>query len=456
MTRMINRGQRALLLICAISFVVQPTFGQDKKAWLLTEPIASTVSDVNVTVDINGHFLTSGDGGAIKLELQSKAAYNFLERRIEGSGREAKTLRSLRHYKSAQTESTVGTKRTKTQIPDSLRTLVARGKAEGVEFFNLSQAMNRTTLDMLNMPCDTLPVVSLLPDAEVEVGETWAPPVWTIQMLCGVEAVLESKVECKLKSANAKEAEITVVGTVSGATYGARCELAVSGTMHYDMANKRIDRVAFKQAENRSVGAVSPGMEIVAAVSWTRVPTKSIGPITDQLVATVPMEPAEKLGLLSFTTPWNASFPHDRNWHVFHTTPKICVLRLVEKGNLIAQINVSEIMKMPAGQHTSEQQFQNDIRQSLGNRLTDIEKAELLKTDDGRWLYRVIANGEANNQKLSWVYYLCAAPSGEQTSFVFSLAKADMEKLANRDLAIVLGLKFADTSQVAGKPKSAN
>ena len=384
------------------------------------------------------------------------AGYAFLERRLEGTGRDVQVMRSVRNYSKAQTNAQVGPQKTETRIPDSLRTLIARGRDEGLEFYHLDRSLNRTTLDMLSMPCDTLPCIALLPDTEIEVGESWVPPVWAVQMLCGVEAVLENTVKCQLKSANKKEAVIGVVGTISGATYGARCELAVSGTMHYDMVNRRIDRVAFRQAENRSVGAVSPGMEIVSTIKWTRSPSKISSPLTDQFVAGIPLEPKEKQGMLQFTTPWKVSFLHDRNWHVFHTTPAICVLRLVENGSLVAQINVSEVAKQPPGQHTSEEQFQNDIRVSLGERLSKISKAELVNTNDGRWLYRVIANGEANNQKLTWIYYLCAAPDGRQTSFVFSLADADMEKLANRDLAIVMGLDFAGADRLASQPKTSN
>ena len=94
------------------------------------------------------------------------------------------------------------------------------------------------------------------------------------------------------------------------------------------------------------------------------------------------------------------------------------------------------------GKHTPEVQFQNDIRRSLGSQLKEITNAELLKTEEKRFRYRVTAVGEANGIPMTWLYYLCAEPSGRQISLVFSVETKLLKRLANRDLGIVEGLEF--------------
>ena len=133
------------------------------------------------------------------------------------------------------------------------------------------------------------------------------------------------------------------------------------------------------------------------------------------------------------------------SWHVFQQTPQIAVLRLMDHGTFVAQCNLAPVRAANAGEHVPEQQFQNDIRTSLGKRLKTIEKAETIPTDDHRFLYRVTAIGEANKVPITWIYYLCAAPNGLQISFVFAVETALRERLGNRDLQMLKSLRFLET-----------
>jgi hypothetical protein len=146
--------------------------------------------------------------------------------------------------------------------------------------------------------------------------------------------------------------------------------------------------------------------------------------------------------ILEFRSPWNVQFAYDRNWHVFHQSDKTAVLRLLDKGSLIAQCNLSPAPAAAPGQHTPDDQFQKDIRNSLGDRVRTIEQAELLKSGDNTYRYRVTVVGEANKIPMHWIYYLCADPSGRQVAFVFAVESKLREQLGNRDLGIVQSLEF--------------
>ena len=135
-------------------------------------------------------------------------------------------------------------------------------------------------------------------------------------------------------------------------------------------------------------------------------------------------------------------FSHDRNWHVFHQTNELAILRLVEKGSLIAQCNVSRIQPAAPGEHTSEAQFRNDVAGALGKLLKSITKAEQIQATDKRFVYRVTALGESNRIPMHWIYYLCADPAGRQTVLVFSVETKLLDQLSKRDLAIVGSLEF--------------
>ena len=168
------------------------------------------------------------------------------------------------------------------------------------------------------------------------------------------------------------------------------------------------------------------------------------GSLTKEAAAAVPLEPPAALTQLIFHAPWNVEFRHDREWHVFQQSEQIAVLRLVDQGNFVAQCNLAPVRPANRGEHVTETQFQSDIRTSLGTRLKAIEKAEIVPTGDDRFLFRVTATGEANKIPITWIYYLCAAPNGLQTSFVFAVETALREKLGNRDLEMLKSLRFVE------------
>ena len=186
-------------------------------------------------------------------------------------------------------------------------------------------------------------------------------------------------------------------------------------------------------------------MKIKATMYVDRQVASSSGPLTDSLLASIPVNPSRQNLSLTFDSPWKLRFGFDRNWHIFHQTGDVSVLRLMENGALIAQCNVSQLKAAPAGSHTSERDFQNDIRSTLKGQLSEIVRAQELKTNDGRFLYRVTAIGRSRDKAMHWFYYLCAAPDGRQTAFVFSIESRFVEQLANRDIAIVETLQFLPT-----------
>jgi len=408
--------------------------------------------EVKARVAITGDFLTAAKDGAVKLKVESTAAYDFHERRIVGTGKGAEAYRTIRDYSGAEANAVVDTRKTNTKLNGSLRRLVAQGQPSGIEFFSTTHHMSRQDVDLLSMPGDTLPVMGLLPPGNVEQGESWDPPLWAVQSLTGVEAMLKNDLKCRLRSYTTAGAAITFQGSVEGAVHGATTEIAVNGSLTFDRRQNMITHFNMSQKEKRSVGTVSPGMDIVAKVTWDRKPVKQ-GRIMDKFVTSVPLIPDTTSALLSYRTPWGVTFQHDRNWHLFHQTPELCILRLVESGGLVAQLNVSKVIDSAPGEFTPEEQFQDDIREALGERLTKIEKAELVKRKDALRIYRVVASGAVGEQKMKWFYYLSTAPSGKQTAFVFSVGAAQLEKLTNRDLGIASSISFGPSGQIARSPK---
>ncbi|QDT98964.1 hypothetical protein [Gimesia aquarii] len=405
----------------------------------------SRTYSVDSTIKVEGQLETAiKSGKARKLELNVEGKLQYLERKLPGTGRDAEALRSLRYYELAIATIDVQGQKTFARGRDKHRMIVAEGKPEGLSLHSPVGPLMPSELELLNSPGDCLPVSALLPRSEVEVGESWTPDSWVLQSLTGLEAVLKSELTCKLESVADNVAVISFNGKIEGATVGAQTEIAVSGQFQFRLNDHFISHLELEQTENRSVGSVSPGMKVTAKVNWDRTLAAAPGPLTDEALASIPLESKPESKLLSFEPPWNVQLLLPRNWYVFHQTNQVAVLRLLDKGSLIAQANISKIASVKPGSHTSEEQFQQDIRTSLGDKLIKILKAENLSSADGKYVHRVTVAGKANEIPVQWIYYLCAAPSGRQISFVFTVDEKLVDQLNDRDTDLILSLKFLE------------
>ena len=380
-------------------------------------------------------------------DMTSVAEFDYLERRLGGSGRDARAFRSARFFRGTPGARTkVGERITASQLADPLRFLVAEGRRSGVLLYSTRQLMRREDLDLLAMPGDSLAMVTLLPAKAVDVGEEWALDTWVPQMLMHVDAVIKADLKCKLASVNGNVARIEVNGSVDGAIAGAETKVSVLGHFDFDLNQQCVSAWKIVQQETRSVGTVSPGMQVKATITAQRQISDESGALTDATLATIQLEPPIAQLNLVYVTPWRTSFVHDRNWHVFHQTEQVAVMRLLDRGSLVGQLNMSPIESVQPGSRTAPVQFVADIKTSLGQQLTEIVGQEAVPVGGSMVLYRVQARGKVGDRGLSWIYYLCSAPSGKQVSMVFASEVALLDRLQKHDRGIAKSLRFLAAS----------
>lgn len=432
------------LLLCLSSS--QSLMAQHK----LQESIDSKrVVSTSMTVEASGKLQTaSGEGSAISLPLEMKAQTNFNSRKLPSAGRDARAYRELRNYQLGVVNISAGKEKNKVELPANLKKAVAEGNRQGISIYAPELILTRNIADLLNTPADPLAILPFLPSEEVKLGDEWNPESWAVSMLTSVEATLESKMTCKLTAVERDIARVDFEGSVKGAISGAETEITAKGFYLFDLKQKLLSYIDMTQTEKRSVGTVSPGMDVTARAIVKRSVASSDSILSDEAMEAIPLDPGPKVELLTFQSgSWKIRFFHDRDWFIFQEVPQVVVLRLVDQGSLIAQCNASLINTMPAGEHTSQEKFQKDIRASLGESLTQIVKAEQikLKDNDKRYIYRVIAEGKVKETEMLWYYYLTADASGRQVSFVFAVEPRLVDKMNDRDLGIVTSLQFLDS-----------
>lgn len=405
---------------------------------------------IRCRMKVNGKLETATQGGeSIGLNMSVDARLSFLERRLPVGGKGAAALRSLRRYDLAEANIDVGGRKTVNRLRDGLKTIVSEGQLNGIRNYSPNGRMDYDSLELLRTPGDSLAVIGLLPTTEVDVNSTWEPAKWVLPMLAGVDAVTESKLVCSIERLDEQFAVIKVDGSLEGAMLGAITKIVIQGQVAYDIKKKHIRQARIVQREERAVGAVSPGMKVTATMYIDKQPSGLKGRLDDAALDEIPINTSERDLALQFQSPWGAQFSFDRQWHIFHQTSDVAVLRLVDSGSLVAQCNVTPIQASEPGRHTSEKQFQADIRMALGKQLRALTQAEQLKMPDNRFIYRVTAVGQSRNVDMTWLYYLCAAPDGSQTALVFSVESKLLKEFGTRDVDIAKALLFGSTRATA-------
>lgn len=384
----------------------------------------------------------------LTLPMTGEAKHVFLERRLSGTGRDAYTLRSVRSYESARTQATIGRSRTDKRLNAKGEPIVLQGTDVGLVPHHTREPLSHGDVELLRMPGDALALHALLPDGKVAVGDEWKPPHWGMVLASGLDAVAKSSVTCQLKSVEGRIARVAVEGKVEGARDGAPATIELSGELTFDLKRTFLASASFRQKEATDAGPVSPALNVEATVSVERQPADKPGPLSADVAGKISLEPKPELLLQRFDANSDVRFFIDRNWRVVYHGDEASILRLLIKGNLVAQVNIKALPDAEPGKHVSEEQFQQDVRKSLGSQLKSIASADVLKRkddrSDDRFLYRVTAEGARNDVEMRWIYYLCAAPDGRQVSLVFAVEKKLVDELDDRDAAFVFSVTFPD------------
>ena len=426
---------------------------------LQERPDANAVFAVRADVTIEGTVRThAGQGQEQSMPLKAQAVFQFDEKHLDEAAVDPAARRMLRVYSAASASTSVGDFQTTTALPSALRRVVIAGRAEGPVKFSLDGLMTREAVDLLDMPGDPLSLAAAMP---AEADASFAVPEHAAQMLCGMDVLTKSTLAGRVQQ-SAGGTQVTLSGNVEGARLGAPVKTGVSGTVSVDPAG-RIMAANLTYDEKAEIGTITPGLDSRTTVRLTRRPVDKTLDATGVPTAV----PPTALKLYLDAPSWGIRVLHERDWHVFYANtegnPAVVILRLLDDGKLLSQVNLAKLKPAAAGQSATPEQFEADIRRSLGTRFGAIvERSQETREDDVK-LTRVVASGEFHYEEtvsgetlrksrpMEWTYYLIAHPDGRQLSAVFAHEPSERTALTGRDLELISALEFFPP-QVASKP----
>ncbi|MGE3240074.1 MAG: hypothetical protein AB7I57_03300, partial [Pirellulales bacterium] len=321
----------------------------------------------------------------------------------------ALATRSVRYYKEAGAVLKVDKSGKTPQLSDDRRLVVAQNPGGRLSFAAAGGLLNREELDLIDVTGDSLALDALLPGRAVATNENWPADPNTMAAILSMDSVAATEVQSTLDKFNHDFALVRLAGAVVGTADGTATEMEVRGVYLFDRKLRRVTRFNLAVKEKRSIGAATPGLEGVAKL---RVNLKPLESSPHLLPATImPLLSRSDLQLDTLRlepTKQGYRLQHDRRWYVTREGRESTVLRLVDRGDLLAQCTITSLPSKSAGRQTTLEEFERDIRFAMKDNFGELVSSRQWTNSFGNHCLEIVVRGATEEVPLEWHYYLVA------------------------------------------------
>jgi hypothetical protein len=393
---------------------------------------------------LSGEIKVSKDGKRVPLKLEATAVHEFPER-ILSVGSSGLPDKSARIYEKARATILVDGEKSERLLRPDRKLLVAQRSKDQPLVYSPAGTLTREELELTSEHFDTLFLIGLLPGKEVAIGEIWKVSNPVAQAVCNFEGLTEQNLTCKLEEVKDQLARVSLTGSATGIDLGALVKLTIEATYTYDLSAKRLTRLEWKQKDERDQGPASPASSVQSSTLLTRNSIEQPASLSDVALVPVPegFELPPTLTQLDYRDA-KARFQmiYSRDWQTVSQTDEHLVLRLIERGEFVAQVTITPWTKGEKGQHLTPDEFRQAMAETPGWEVERENEAGEVPCDGGRWLYRISTLGQLDGSKVVQNFFLLAGPNGDQVVVAFTMTPKQAERLGTRDLSLATGIDF--------------
>jgi hypothetical protein len=433
---------RSLVATVVVVAVGQPALAQTYP--LIEKVHVGDCSRVQLDMNLTGVLRVMRDGKPATVPLSASASHDYTER-VLALTQEGLASKSARHYAAAASTVRVGSERTVRDLPADTRLIVAQQREGRTATYAPGGPLSNDTLALLNEHFDSLSVTGLLAGEAVEKKKTWALPNVVVQSLCQFEGLINHDLTGELTDVVDGAAVVRVTGSASGIELGAMAKVKVEASARFDLLARRLTSLEWKQQDERDQGPASPAVTAETTITLKRAPVEQPKELSDVALEAVPAGddwPADQAVLHHHDAQGRYDLTFSREWHVVGLSEQQFVLRLMERGDFIAQATVTAIQKAAAGSHLEAAEFKKLVMTIPGFEAEELVQEGEERTVSGGWSYRVTVRGQMEGVSVMQTCYLVAGPKGDQVVVTFTMKPTQATKIGTRDLQLVNGLSL--------------
>jgi len=410
-----------------------------------------TIDRVVSVLEVSGVLKSPGKDKVEQSKMGVNATLVYDERTLDVPETPTGPLRSVRHYD--RTDATIDLAKGKLtpKLRDECRLIAVQVDDAKVTLFSPRARLTRDELDLIDLPASSLLLDCFLPQRPVAQGDNWTHDDDLVLAPFGLDRLAKQTLTSTLVKIDPDAAVMELSGRIDGAAGGVVTKIEVKGKYRFNRKTRRIDWFGLLVGEDRGVGHVGPGFKIAARLRTQIVPKDSSEPLSDKALAGLATRPTDELTQLVYAPEGGGwRFQHDRRWVETGRDRQLAFLRLIERGDFIAQCNVAAASVRPGKQATLEQ-FQDDIKQALGDDFREFVSASQKANEQNYRVLSVVARGTVSALPIEWHYYLVADEHGRQITFTFTVEGPLAERLGEMDRQMVASLRFDPPKVAAGE-----
>jgi hypothetical protein len=367
------------------------------------------------------------------------------------------SVRAVRLYQPPRVLMMVGQTRLVPRLRESRRTILVSSRDGKLSVRSLSGALTREEHDLVRNQGDSALLPLLLPIDPVKTGASWQIPRQLVTALLTLDQVHQSTVRGTLTAVKESVATVTLAGRVHGEVESVLADISLRGTLQINLRHHRVERLDLEIEEKRAIGRAQPGLDVKAQLSLVFRPLEGPFQLSADLLERTADRPAPGDELLEFQ-PRHADYRllHNPRWHVTSDQSSLALMRYIEKGKVLSQCTISRLpttSQLPA----TLEQFQRDVRESLGNSFRQLVEASEETTMGKLRVMRVVAVGISGKLPVRWIYYHLEDRQGRRVAASFSVPIASDADFGAADRSLIGTLHFDSerTRQLEGTQESA-
>jgi hypothetical protein len=399
---------------------------------------------IRMEMTLAGELRVNRDGKPLPLRESASATHDFNER-ILSVDKMGLAEKIARRYETAKAAITVGNDRSEHTLNPERGPMVAQRSRDTIIIYCPTTTLSHDELEVTEH-LDTLTLTGLLPGKAVKVEETWKVSSVAAQALCHFEGLTEHDLTGKLVAVKDNVATIAVTGSASGIELGAMVKLTIDASYQFDLGAKRLTHLEWKQKDEREQGPASPASTVQVTTTVQRAVVATPDTLSDVALVSVPdgvKEPEAHLTQVHYTDAKSRfDFTHSREWILVGQTEDHVVLRLMERGDFVAQVTISPWESTDKGKHMDPDKFRELMAKTPGWEMEKELQVGEVPSEGGRWVYRISAQGQLDGSAVMQNFYLIAGPNGEQVVLVFTMTPRQADRLGSRDLSLAGSVDF--------------
>ena len=412
---------------------------------------------IKADLEVGGDLKLLNGGKQVTAPMSVVGKVEYDEKLLEADAKSLANRRSIRFYTDTQATIKINKDVLEPDLRDSRCFIEAAVLAGTPTLFSPQGSLSGEELDLIELPGNTLFLDLLLPGEEVAIGKSWQPSDALIAAILEIEAISKNDVQCTLSEVRHGFAIITLGGTVNGAVQGVTTEIEMKAKFRFDLKLQRINYFMMAMREKRSIGHVGPGLDVTAKLKVELTPLETSENLTDEALAEIKLDPKPEVTAVEFdSTTGGFRLTHDRRWHPTNVQAATLVLRMVDRGELVAQCNVSSLANLPEGKQDNLTDFRGDVQQALAKNFVQFEDMGQAKNVKGFQVMHAYVQGKVQDLPIEWRYYLVSDPkTGRRMAFAFTLEKSLVDRLGTSDRDLIEQVElFEPIPESAAKPKA--